>query len=99
MPLCRPSCMDSGSAPNKTTLTVTSKSLRKTDRLLILSCAPAELGGARAHRTDRAIRTRPRVVARAVGIKQPAHYSVGDGERPVSRAPPDSRRSLRGGIT
>src|SRR6266542_2417956 len=76
IPVCRLSERLWGTAPNRTTWTVTSKSFRKTERLLILSSARAGAGAASAQHTPAPRRTAPREALRPVAISQPAHYSV-----------------------
>ena len=60
-----------------TTLTVTSKSFRKTDRLLIRSSAQVGLAVPRTHRAAMARRVRRRDLAKHVCIRRPGHYSRG----------------------
>jgi len=75
MPLCRLSRIVSERAPSKTTLTVTSKSFRKTDRLLIRSSAQVGLAVPRTLRAAMARRVWRRELAKRVSIRQPGHYS------------------------
>src|SRR6266542_2647775 len=77
MPLCRLSRIVSGRAPSRTTWTVTSKSFRKTDRLLIRSSAQVGLAVPRTLRAAMARRARWRERAKHVNIWQPGHYSRG----------------------
>src|SRR5258705_12419383 len=77
MPLCRLSRIVSERVPSKTTLTVTSKSFRKTDRLLIRSSAQVGVAAPRTHRAAMARRGRRRELAKHVSIRQPDHYSRG----------------------
>jgi hypothetical protein len=73
MPLCRLSRIVSERAPSRTTWTVTSKSFRKTERLLIRSSAQVGPADPRTHRAVTARRERRRERAKHVSIRQPGH--------------------------